>query len=212
MFVLSQNRSSVILGPMEYNKSYFQVMAKNDLDLDVDLPSDATGYVNLGNNLELFPVTEVRANVKSKIEQPAGPFLTYSGETCTATYTAVPKNIDVVKNELKAIFAANRYKKEVGGVKITLQGKEVTALTGREDRNLYLQAVQLGAANTAWKFNGNVWLTLSLAELGDIVTAVMNHVKTSFEEEAAKAAEIDACTTLEQLDAIVLPSNGPVLP
>ena len=196
MFVLSQNRSSVVLGPMEYNKSYFQVMAKNDLGLDVNLPSDATGYVNLGNNLELFPVTEVRANVKSKIEQPAGPFLTYSGETCTATYTAVPKNIDVVKNELKAIFAANRYKKEVGGVKVTIQGQEVTALTGREDRNLYLQAFQLNAADISWKFNNELWLILSLAELGEIVATVMNHIKTSFEEEVAIITTINNCTTL----------------
>ena len=204
MFVLSQNRSSVVLGPMEYNKSYFQVMAKNDLGLDVNLPSDATGYVNLGNNLELFPVTEVRANVKSKIEQPAGPFLTYSGETCTATYTAVPKNIDVVKNELKAIFAANRYKKEVGGVKVTIQGQEVTALTGREDRNLYLQAFQLNAADISWKFNNELWLILSLAELGEIVATVMNHIKTSFEEEVAIITTINNCTTLEQLDAVGL--------
>lgn len=212
MFVLSQNRNSVILGPMDYNKSYFQAIVKNDLELNINFPGSISGYVNLSNDLEIFPVTIVQPSINSKIEQPAGPFFTYSGETCTATYTAVPKNIDVVKNELKAKVADARYTKEVGGIKITLQGKEVTALTGREDRNLYLQAVQLGAANTTWKFNGNVWLTLSLAELGDIVTAVMNHVKAAFEEEATKAAEIDACTTLEQLDAIVLPSSGPVLP
>lgn len=212
MFVLSQNRSSVVLGPMEYSKSYFQAMVKNDLELNINFPGSISGYVNLGNDLEIFPVTIVQPNLNSKIEQPAGPFLTYSGETCTATYTTVPKNIDVVKNELKAIFAADRYKKEVGGVKVTIQGQEVTALTSREDRSIYLQAAQLGAANKTWKFGGNTWLVLSQADLNTIVTAVLDHVQTSFAEEAAKAAEIDACTTLAQLDAIVLPSNGPVLP
>ena len=98
------------------------------------------------------------------------------------------------------------------GVKVTIQGQEVTALTGREDRSIYLQAAQLGAANKTWKFGGNTWLVLSQADLNTIVTAVLDHVQTSFAEEAAKAAEIDACTTLAQLDAIVLPSNGPVLP
>jgi hypothetical protein len=203
MFVLSQNRSSIILGPMEYDQRYFQSIIKDDLGLDVTLPVRATGYLDLGHNLELFSVTVNYPPANSKIQEFAGPFFVYSGQTCSASYTVVPKPIDSVKSELKAKAAADRYIKEVGGITLTIQGKEVKVLTNRDDRNLYLQALQLGAANVSWKFDNQTWLTLSLAELGDIVAAIMNHVKTCFEQEAAKATQIDSCTTLAQLDAIV---------
>lgn len=205
MLLLSQNRSSVILGPMEYNKRYFTSVIKDDLDIDVDLPAGLTTYLDLGNNLELFPVSVVYPEYNSKIQQLAGPFFTYNAEDVVANYTAAPKNVDAVKNELKQVAAANRYAKEVAGVDFTVQGQTVKLLTSREDRNLYLQALQLGAADISWKFDAQTWLTLSLVELGDVVTTIMNHVKTCFEEEAAKATEIDACTTLEQLDAVEFP-------
>jgi hypothetical protein len=210
MFVLSQNRTTIILGPMEYSKRYFQSVIKEDLDLDVSLPPSVNDYLDLGNSLEIFPVTIVYPTYNPTIEQLSGPFFDYTGQTATATYTAVPKNIEAVKNELKAKLAAIRYSKEVGGVKLTIQGTEVTALTGREDRNLYLQALQLGAANISWKFDGNTWLTLSLTELGDIVAAVMGHVKNVFETESTKATEIDNCTTLEQL--LLVEIESPVSP
>lgn len=203
MFLLSQNRASVILGPMEYNKRYFTSIVKDDLDLDVTFPATAT-YLDLGNGLELFPVSVVYPALNSKIEQLAGPFFTYNAQDVIATYTAVPKNIDAVKAELKAQVAAIRYAKEVGGVDATIQSQTVRLLTSREDRSLYLQALQLGADNIAWKFDASTWLTLSLSELGDVVTTVMNHVKAVFDEESTKAAEIDACTTLEQLDTVVI--------
>lgn len=99
--------------------------------------------------------------------------------------------------------------------------------------------IKTGTGANTYIFNGTSWLPLVVEltheevdgtlwtwgfnsygqlGLGNIVSydkkssPVLDHVQTSFAEEAAKAAEIDACTTLAQLDAIVLPSNGPVLP
>lgn len=204
MIILVKNLNTIILGPMEYSRRYFQSIIKDELDLDIDLPVSVTGYLDLNNNLEIYPVTVVQPNYNSKIEQLSGPFYNFSGETCTATYNVVPKDIDAVKNELKATVAANRYKKEIGGVDKTIQGQTVRLLTGREDRNLYLQAFQLNTADISWKFNNELWLILSLAELGEIVATVMNHTKTSFEEEVAIITTINNCTTLEQLDAVGL--------
>lgn len=201
MFLLSQDRTSVILGPMEYSKRYFQSVVKDDLELDIDFPPSPS-YVDLGSGLELFPVTTTYTDLNSKVEQLAGPFFTYNAEDVVAAYTSASKTVEAVKGELKALAASQRYAKEVRGVDVEIQGQTVRALTDRNDRNLYLQALQLGAANISWKFDSQTWLTLSLEELGTIVAAVMNHVKTCFEEEAAKAIEIDNCTTLEQLDTV----------
>jgi len=213
MFVLAKNRLSIILGPMEYSKRYFQSVVKDDLDLDINFPSSVSGYTDLGSGLEIFSVTVVQPSYNSKIEQLAGPFFTFLPDnTVVADFNIVPKNIEVVKSDLKALAASQRYNKEIGGVDVTIQGKTVKALTGREDRNLYLQALQLGAANISWKFDVNTWLTLSLAELGDIVTAVMNHVKTCFEEEATKAIEIDSCTSLAQLNDVIFENQQIQLP
>jgi hypothetical protein len=113
--------------------------------------------------------------------------------------------IDWVKGQLKGIVAANRYKKEIEGIKVPVQGDEVSVDTSRDGRQIYFDTyLAMSEQETiGWKFNEK-WKTVGKNDLGLIVLSGKNHIQGSFNWEAAKVAEIDAATTLEQLDEIVL--------
>ena len=54
-----------------------------------------------------------------------------------------------------------------------------------------------------WKFP-EAWLNLTKQELGLIVATGAGHVQGSFDWEVSKVAEIDNCTTHEQLLNVTL--------
>jgi len=56
-------------------------------------------------------------------------------------------------------------------------------------------------AQTKWKTNG-VWVPVSINELLPVAAAVAQHVEACFAKEEALWATIDACTTVEQVEAI----------
>jgi hypothetical protein len=89
-----------------------------------------------------------------------------------------------------------------------VQGQPVKVYTDRENRNTYVQAMQLMAndAVITWKFplSGDVWLNLTKPDLVAIVGTIMAHVQGAYGWEATKGQEIDACTTKTQLEAVEL--------
>ena len=118
---------------------------------------------------------------------------------------------------MKSIVADNRWKLETAGVKVTIQGQELSITTARGERDIYLQALQLGSDAKSWKFDNNTWLVLSLAELQTIVTAIVTHIQAAFDWENSLITNIDSLNTLAELAALELrhPSqvvtNGPLL-
>jgi len=203
MFVIV-NSGSVILGPMPWRKLFFENTLKDDLEIDITLPQTHTGVYDIDANTKILPVVISQEPVfNSKTERLNGPFWTITTTEATGSYTVESLPIEAVKNALKAKIAENRWKKEIDGVKVTIQGTEITALTDRTERNVYLQAYQLGNTGATWKFDEG-WLVLSNAELLTIVNAIMGHVQTCFAWESGKVQEIENATTLEALDLIGL--------
>ena len=193
---------NIRLGPFEWSKRRFEDAIQEDFDILFPLPFQNSEAIDIHNSLKIRPVKEtIYPNMNGRIQELAGPFVTITDTDCTLTYNAADKSIDSIKNELKSEVANNRYNFEVGGTTVTIQDQELPIITSRGERDIYLQTLQLGGDNITWKFNDK-WVVLSLAELQTIVTAVFTHVKNSFEWEAAKVTEIDACTTLDQLAAI----------
>jgi hypothetical protein len=206
MYVLIQD-SKVIYGPAHWNQMFaYHCKSLGEFTLPETKTDDAP--IEVSDTIRVLSVTETIPAVNPKTEQLAGPFWIFSN-IAEANYNVVPKNIDAVKNELKAQVAETRYRQEIKGTKTTIQSQEVSLLTSREDRGMYLQAFQLGASQT-WKFN-TVWLTLSHEDLGLIVSAVAAYVQECFTWENTKASAIDACTTLEELNTLELVYPGETL-
>lgn len=213
MYVLTIN-DEVLLGPIDWNSRMFNSEIEEVTGANPQLlPSDKTRVpLNLDNNVQIRECVEVRPNLNSKIEMYNGPFWSYTSSLGTASYVVIPKPLDLIRSELKSIAAAERYRKEIAGVKTTVQGQEVTVETERGTRDIFVQKYLLmGESDTVqWKFP-ECWLNLTKAELGTIVAAGAAHVQSQFEWEQTIAAQIDAATTAQELDAIVIvePRNLP---
>lgn len=57
---------------------------------------------------------------------------------------------------------------------------------------------------STWVSLHQIFVACSRLDIGGIIQAFMIQTQTAFDWEATKDSEIDACTTLEALDAIVL--------
>jgi hypothetical protein len=53
-----------------------------------------------------------------------------------------------------------------------------------------------------WKFP-EAWLNLTKPELGQVVYVGGMYIQASFVEESTKWDQVDACTTIEELEAII---------
>lgn len=206
------NENFVILGPMNWRPTYFKNCLLDDLEIEFNVPlsNDSQSMIVVNENVSIMPVTNlgVTQEYDPKIQFPQGPYYNFYETYAEMYYIPENKNIDIVKSELKSQVSANRYNYEIKGVTTTIQSQEVYIWTNREDRALYLQAYQLGANNVGWKF-GDTFLTLTNAELGQIVSACMGHVQAVFDWEGSIVALIDAATTLSELSVISTESDDP---
>lgn len=203
-FIITHN-NQIVLGPRRWNRSIFESELA-DLGSTTILPPNNTDFISISDSIKIYPVSIVSTPAyNTKIEQLSGPFYTFAENSAIAKYEIVPKAIDVVKNELKGLIATARYKKEIAGTTTTIQGVSVNIDTSRTNRNIYAQQYSLMAAadTVQWKF-AQTWLTLTKADLKTCALASSNYVQLQFAWESTKILEIDACTTLAELDLINL--------
>lgn len=197
----------VINGPRKWNFRSFEATLEEDCEVIYKLPMSYNSEtpIEIVEGIRIVSAVLQPHAFNPKIEYLHGPFWTYIADVAVGTYETVPHSIESVQNTLKARIADNRYTREVSGVKITIQGQEVTGDTSRERRDTYAMTYILMADDDTvqWKFPEG-WLTLNKTEMGGVVAAGAEHIQTAFEWEASKVAEINACTTLEQLDAVDL--------
>lgn len=211
MYVITHHHDydEVLLGPIEWNSRFIASVLRQDLDLNytptiVDSDANKVPYDVLPN-VRIRRVESVAEEFNPKTQFLVGPYWSYTDELATATYKAAFKDIDIVKSELKQELANERYNKEVSGTKVNIQGKEITADTNRGSRDVFAQKYLLmsDTDTVEWKFPEG-WLTLTKTEMGQVVTAINNHVQNCFNWESQKTNEIDSGETHDQLNAVVI--------
>lgn len=209
---LQDDTNHIILGPMSWRPTFFQNVLLDDLEIKFNVPlsNDKNELIIVSDTVKIYPVRTdlgVVGDFNEKIHHTNGPFYNFYEDYVEIYHIPRPKEIETIKSELKNIVANNRWKYEVKGISHTIQGQEVKLITNRGERDLYLQAYQLGKDGINWKF-GDTFLTLSNTELGDIVTAVTTHIQSVFDWEAEKNVEIDSKETAEELIGISLVSDN----
>jgi hypothetical protein len=201
----------VHLGPMNWRPRFFQSCLRDDLEIEFNVPlsNDTNEAIIINEIARIIPVIDIglTSEYNPKIQRLVGPKYNFFETYAELYHDVEDKPIEVVREELKPIVAANRYRYEILGITVNIQDKDISILTTREDRGLYLQAYQLGKDGINWKF-GNEFLTLSNDDLGIIVQDIANHVQNAFDWEANKIQEIDNTTTLSELNELKLVSDN----
>lgn len=202
MYILISN-NVVLQGPREWSRRVFERTIADELGMSVDLPSnyDSTVPINISGSMATIlrvrflpePVYDSRTHILD------GPYWEFTSTEAVGRYEPRPKSVEAIKGEMRSEVAHNRWVREVSGTTATIQGVTVNLSTQRGDRDIYAQAFLLQADGKTWKFDNNIWLTLTVQELGQIVNAVANHVSAAFVWEAGLNAAIDAAVTVDQL-------------
>lgn len=201
------NNNQVINGPRAWNYRSFESTLEDDLEITTKLPLQKTDNdpIIIDEDTKILPANLIYQDYNPKIEYLDGPYWNFDNDIATGTFVIKPNNIDAVKNDLIAKVTANRYDKEISGVKVTIQNTEVTIDTARGNRDIFVQKYLLmsDTDTVQWKFP-ECWLTLTKADLGLVVSTGATFVQEQFNWEEGKVVEINACTTLEELDAVIL--------
>jgi hypothetical protein len=212
-YIIVKDQQTVLLGPMPWKQRMFQreindLLEAGDITEQYTIPPIApeSNYLAIGEGLEIFPIVQSNVPAHDGIyEQLAGPYYSYANNEATETYNAVSVPLDQIKGTLKNIVTNNRYKKEVGGFKITVQSSEVTVDTSREGRQIFLDTylAMADAETINWKFP-ETWINVTKTDMEQIVFTGKSHIQTCFDWELSTQNAIDAAQTEQELKAIVL--------
>lgn len=206
MFGLIHN-NKIKVGPRNWSRPFFQQYI-TDNNLSGELPYGEPKDSIITPEWSILKITEtITPSVNSPFEQLSGPYWTINANDITGYYDVAPVAIDSVKNTLKASVTNNRYQVEIGGCDHTfVDGQVVGIYTNREDRSVYVEALFVlpDTGTITFKFKNGNWRTLTKLELSDIVATGAAHVSSVFDWEKTKHEEIDACTTIAELQAVEL--------
>lgn len=210
-------KGRVILGPYaDWSVNYINAIIRQRTPIDnvtiTHAMSEQLPLVYNNGDLIIRNCVEVIPNIDNRFERLDGPFWEFTENLGTATYVAAPKNLDLIKGEMKAIAARKRYEKEVAGFKMTINDQEVTIETGRDDRNVFVQALLLmpDDGQRIWKFpKENIWVSLNKAQIGSIVSTGAIYIQDQFNWEEDVCMRIDACDNTDDLAEIYTEIDPP---
>jgi hypothetical protein len=208
MYGLVHN-NRIVVGPRKWNRAFFlDYLTKNGLDT-ASLVYDAPNAPIVTDDWKILPVTTI---LTPAIEKPyqklIGPAWTIGDDNITGEYTVSDNDISNVKAELKQTVSRYRYDVEVSGTTYFFGDlQEVSVSTSRSDRDVFVSYYSTMAEDEtiSFKFKNGVFRdSITRTEVKAIADLIKNHIKDAFVWESQKWAEIDVCTTFDQLKNIEL--------
>jgi len=207
------HKQRVILGPVAWAQKYFTDVLKIRHRITANIPGQAPEqfpYV-IDENTSIYEVVEDRPEFNAMTEYHYGPQWDISANPIVASYTVEQQTVESARENFKILAAHERYKKEVSGTKVTINGTEIAISTHRGDRDVYVQKyLSLNDEGTInFKF-GQQWVNLSKQDLNNIITAINTKVQSAFDWEANIHTQINDAETTEQLMAIEIEPSSAV--
>jgi hypothetical protein len=200
--VVYKNR--VIVGPMGWNRAIFQgALEKQKVNVGLPRVAPETLPLIIDEDTKIARAEESRPALNPLVEYYYGPLWDLSNDVAIANFEVHDTPIESARGNFKALAAEERWKKEEAGTTINIQQMTVSLDTSREGRNIFLQKYSLMGENDTvnWKFPEG-WLTLTKAELGQIVVTGAAYIQSCFDWERGINDQIDAVNTKEELLAI----------
>lgn len=205
MFVIIHN-NFVVLGPMRWNRFRFENFLEEELETAFTLQqSNEDTPVIVSDDIKILPTQGTQDPAYNpKIEMLHGPMWEFTDTHAISSYEVWPMRVEAVKSMMKEQAGAERYNREITTVDVTIAGEVHKFSTSRDTRNVIQNALQASATSFNWKMDRDVWVTLTNTELQAILDAISAHVQSCFDWEFNIIAEINAASTLTELDAIVI--------
>lgn len=206
MYALVYN-NRVINGPRDWNKFQFEgALEKEGIFFQVGraAPLDEEIPIIVNENARIVKARYEYPNYNTKIENLDGPYWTFTNDEVIGNFNIVEKPLQFIRSDLKQIVANNRWLKEIKGIELEVQGQQVKISTKREDRNQFDILRSRGENNIAWKFENDIWLTLTSTDIETISNEIYTYIQGCFDWEKQVNDLIDTTENAQDLDLIDL--------
>jgi len=211
MYALIHN-TELLLGPMQFNSRMFTSVLEEDLEIDYKVQPRQYEEVpiHIDENTHIVPAIQDIPSHDGRTHS-VGNF-TWSIDydennvpsSVTFTYPIIEKSLEQVKAERKQEVPQVRREKENTTIDVSINGATVKVSTSREQRLSFVSKLVSSPGPHQFKFDDGVWVELNNEALQDLVTQIDAKVQEAFDWELAKTNEIDACTTAEEVLAVVV--------
>lgn len=199
-------KNQVIAGPRDWDKGFFSyILEKKGITaLLPRTPAETLPYI-IDANTSIHKVIVTQDEFNPLTQHLRGPLFIIAEDAVAAHYEVVDTAIELAKNNFKQKAAEERYKKEVSGIKVTLQGAEYNVTTKRVERDIFAINAMLLVDNETLNFKfSEGFVNLTKSDLLAISNFIKKHVQDAFTWESNIIAQIDAAETAEQLLAITI--------
>lgn len=218
MYVLLHNNQMKV-GPRVWSHGmfmrYLDEVRLNHLSVPVTYESDEPLIISDVYDIKIFRVQLGTVEpINSKIEQQAGPFYEWHSDHIVANYGKAPKPVDAVKYELKAKINERRIVLEKNGLSYqfpdsvgviqTRDDTDIRNIQSVTTTSLILKSQNIDSPVISFRDEGDVTHMLTPDQAIEMGLAVQSFIAGVYQWAWDAKANIDACTTLEELDAINL--------
>jgi len=209
------NGQELLLGPVAFNYRMINSVLEEELEVNFRVTSNDYQSVPIifTEDIKILPA-------RNEIPEYDSRFQTVSQTSHEITETEVvfyygisDKSLEQIKAEYKAAVAPERWNKENTTVTVTINDKEITVSTSRDNRLSIVSKLLSGDGPYNFKFNDGVWVEISKTNLQTILTEIDKVVQAAFDWELDKLAEIDACVDGNAVYAVEIfpPVERPVI-
>jgi hypothetical protein len=211
------NGQELLLGPIAFN--YRMINSVLEEELEVNFRVTSQDYLNVPitftEDIKILPARNEVPEHDPRFQSVSQTSHEITDNEVVFYYGISDKPLEQIKGEYKARVAPERWNKENITVTVTINSKEITVSTSRDNRLSLVSKLLSGDGPYNFKFNDGVWAEISKTDLQTILTAIDTVVQAAFDWELAKLAEIDACEDGEAVYAVVIvapPVETPVIP
>lgn len=199
------HKNRVIAGPLVWTQKYFTDVLRVRHRISANIPGVAPSEFPfiIDENTAIYEAVDNQTPLDPFTQCYHGPHWDITSNPVVANYDVVDLDIVSARNNFKQVAAFERYKKEISGTKITLQGVEIQLSTQKGSKEPYIQKL-LSMIDTdvcKWKFQ-NAWLDLTKDDLTTIIRAIDSHIQSTFDWEANIHSQLDAINVASELHSV----------
>lgn len=197
------NGQELLLGPIAFNYRMINVELE---ELEVDYRVNSESYqsvpLSITEDIKILPARQEDPEHDSRFE-----YLTNITHEITETevifrHEKADKSLEQIKGEYKTFVKPERKNRENTTITVTINDTPVTVSTSRESRIELMTKLLGNEGPYNFKFDNGVWLEITKADLEYVISQIDAKVQEAFDWELTKLAEIDACTTKEEVYAV----------
>jgi len=210
------NGQELLLGPIAFNYRMINSVLEEELEVDFRVKSSDYQSVPIifTEDIKILPARNEVPEFDPRFQSVSQTSHTITDTEVVFNYSVADKTLEQIKGEYKAGVAPERWNKENTTVTVTINGKEITVSTSRDNRLSLVSKLLSSDGPYNFKFNDGVWEEITKTDLQTILNEIDSIVQAAFDWELAKLAEIDACETKEEVYAVEItpPVQRPIIP